>query len=35
LRNGFEVEGPGAEVAEALRELQQGGSADEDDGEGK
>ena len=31
----FEVEGPGTEVAKALRELQQGGSADQDNGEGK
>ena len=34
LEEWFEAEGPGAEVAEALRELQQG-SADEDDGEGE
>lgn len=35
LEEWLEVEGPGAEVAEALKELQQGGSADEDDGEGE
>lgn len=35
LEEWFEVEGPGAEVAEALRELQRGGLADEDNGEGK
>ncbi len=35
LEEWFEVEGPGAEVAEALRELRQGDLADEDDGEGK
>jgi hypothetical protein len=35
LEEWFEVEGPGTEVAEALRELQQGGSADEDDGDGE
>ncbi len=35
LEEWFEAEGPGAEVAEALKGLQQGEATDEDDGEGE